>query len=69
MGLSDLPAARSLYVCGGANSIAPMIANESSLSFEGVGSVLRAAGGGMGRLGPRFPIRPEADENARGPWG
>lgn len=41
-------------------------AKESSLSFEGVGRVLRSARGGIGRLGP---IRPDAEENALGPGG
>lgn len=62
-GLSDLPATRSRYVGGGANSMEPIMENESSLSLEGVGKVFKGAGGGSGRLGPPGgPMRPEADE-------
>jgi hypothetical protein len=43
--------------------MAPNKANESSRSFEGVGRVLRAAGGGIGRRGLE-PLRPDAFEYA-----
>lgn len=46
--------------------MAPMSANESSLSLEGVGSVVRALGGGRFFLGrPKAP--PDADESGLGP--
>ena len=70
-GLSDLPAALSLKVCGGAKSMAPIRAKESSLNLDGVGKLLRADGGGIGRLGPLLdaPVRPDAEEYALGPGG
>lgn len=46
-----------------------IIAKESSLSFEGVGRLVRSWGGGMGRFGPGGPMRPDAEENALGPGG
>lgn len=68
-GLCDLPCCRSLYDVGGAKSILPISANESSLSFEGVGRVVKAAGGCIGFLGPERPIRPDADEFGLGAGG
>jgi hypothetical protein len=56
IGLWDRPATRSLNVSGGAKSRALKMANESSLSFEGVGRVVSADGGGIGFLGG--PLRP-----------
>ena len=53
---------------GGAKSIAFKMAKESSLSFDGVGRVLRSAGGGIGLSGFWFMNRPafEAEEPGRG---
>ena len=65
-GLCDLPRAWSLKVGGGAKSIEPIKAKESSLSLDGVGSVLRAAGGGIGFFGLPYG-RPEADDPGRPP--
>lgn len=47
------------------------IMNDSSLSLEGVGKVVSAAGGGMGFLGPGCPppMRAEAEEPGRGLMG
>jgi hypothetical protein len=43
-----------------------MMAKESSLSLEGVGKVVRGAGGGSFFMGGPRPLA-EADESGRGP--
>lgn len=67
-GLWLRPATLSLTLEGGAKSAALKMAKESSPSLDGVGSVVRAAGGGKFFFGGFWRAHlPDAEESGRGP--